>query len=395
MKGLTRKALLLSVFGALLVIAGSTAQAGWLFVLAAGVFGLVGGSVLGRHRLAQIDVRRDVPARVRVGDDARVVLEVFNRGSVAMPPLRMEDRYGAFGSTPIVVEALPPGALAAIELVRRARTRGKFAAGEVDLLAGAPFGVRRSRRTLDVATPATILPRWVELGSFPILEPSSYPHEELHERARTGAGEEYLGVREYRSGDPIRTVHWKTSARAGHLVVREFEQEASSRVSVVLAGADHGDPPDSSFEMIVSAAASVARYALVTGHPVDLMQPAEGGGVERIKDVGVTAALDWLACARPHDADVLPLVNAALARARRRSTVVLLVPTSGRAGAGLIEAVRAVQSAGARAIAVAARASSWEERHADGNGVIDALRGGRAATRVLYRGGDLRRCLEA
>jgi uncharacterized protein (DUF58 family) len=394
-KGLTRKALLLGAFGALLVIAGSTAQAGWLFVLAAGVFGLIAGSVLGRHRLAQMDVRRDVPARARVGDDVRVVLEVVNRGSVALPPLRMEDRYGAFECNAIVVEPLPPGALAAVELVRHARTRGMFAAGKVDVMAAAPFGIRRSRRAVDVVSSSTIVPRWVELRSFPILEPSSYPHEELHERARIGAGEEYLGVREYRAGDPIRTVHWKTSARAGHLVVREFEQEASSHVVVVLAGTDHGEPPDSSYETLVSAAASVARYALVTGHPVDLVRPTGDGDVERVRSVDAIAALDWLATARPYDADLTPLVTVALARARRRSTIVVMAPTTGRAGASFVDAMRAVQSAGSRAIAVAARASSWEARHAEGDGVIDALRGGRAATRVLYRDGDLRRCLEA
>ena len=130
----------------------------------------------------------------------------------------------------------------------------------------------KSRRTIELPTSLTVVPRWVEIRSVPILEPSSFPSDVLHERARTGAGEEFIGVRDYRPGDPPRSVHWRSTARAGHLVVREFEEEVASRVALVLAGADAGTPPESAFETLVTAAASIGVYALQTGHPVDIVR---------------------------------------------------------------------------------------------------------------------------
>jgi uncharacterized protein (DUF58 family) len=240
-----------------------------------------------------------------------------------------------------------------------------------------------------------VTPRWVDLMSFPILEPSSFPSDVLHERARTGAGEEYLGVRDYRPGDPPRSVHWRSSARAGHLVVREYEEEVASRVALVLAGIDHGQPPDSSFEMLVSAAASIAVYALQTGHPVDLFRYGERGEVDQLANPDRYGVLDWLARAQPFDAPLRPLTTLAVAHLGRRGTVVALAPTAGQAGNDIEPAVRDVQSAGSRAIVVAARASTWNEgRVADDR--EDALMGagqGRAPVKFVSRGDDLRRCL--
>lgn len=395
-----RKAGLISLLGVVLMAAGSTAQAGWLFVLAAGAFGLIAGSFLLPRRPSDLRMRREVPDRVRVGDAARVVLGLHNSGSHALPILRLEDVFEAFEPGAVIVEPLGVGESTAVELVKTATRRGIYETGQATVVTGAPFGIRDSRAVLDVASRSIVVPRWVELRSFPILEPSSFPHETLHYRARTGAGEEYLGVREYRAGDPIRNVHWKTSARANRLVVREFEEEAASRVAVVVAGLDAGEPPDSSFEAIVTAAASIARYSLVTGHPVDLVHVNEDGTWERAGDLDPVSVLDRLAAVRPADHDMRILAEAALARVQRRGTVVLLAPASGTAGRTFADAVATVQAGGSRAIVVVAKPSSWGDadrggRDSEESRIIQSLEAGRSVVRVLTAGRELRRCLEA
>jgi uncharacterized protein (DUF58 family) len=393
----TRRALTIVVVAIVLFLAATTAQAGWLFVLAAGVLGLVLGSFLVRHHLSRANVERSVPRRVRAGDDARVGLRVHNSGKRPLPLMRLEDGFGAFEETSVLIERLPAGSSAHIELVKTALRRGVFASGEARLRTGSPAGLVRTTRSIDVASDMTVVPRWVELRSFPILEPSSFPSDVLHERARTGAGEEYLGVRGYRPGDPPRWVHWKSSARAGHLVVREYEEEVASRVALVLAGADDGDPPDSAFEAIVQATASIARYALVTGHPVDLVRSGPDGLPQQIVEPDRVGVLDWLAEAQPVDAPMDELTAAALMRVGRRGTVVLLATTSGRAGSSLGKAALAAQRAGSRAIVVAAVSSSWSRKESEvaaEDSLFHELEGGRAAVRALVKGGDLNRDLE-
>jgi uncharacterized protein (DUF58 family) len=318
-----------------------------------------------------------------------VRLHVANDGKRGLPGFRIEDQMPAFPPLSIFCEQLPRDEWVTLETVRPSNRRGIFEAGDVRLSTGAPFGFMRFTRNLEALSSIRVVPRWVELSSFPLLEPSSYPHEELHERARIGAGQEFLGVREYRPGDPMRSIHWRTSARAAHLVVREYEQEAATRVVIVLAGRDYGTPPDSAFEALVSAAASVARYALVTGHPVELAR-AGADGIERSPAPDPMAVLDWLAGARPVDSDLASLVSASLSRGVRRSTVVLLAPTAGRAAASLPSAVRAAQTTAARVLAVLARASSWDSTVEEEHPPI----AGRAVVRMIEKGRDLRTCLQ-
>ena len=393
---LTKRAFIVALVSGLLFIAGSTAQASWLFVIAAGVLGLVVGSLFIRHHLNAATIERTAPRRVRVGDEVRVGLVVTNSGKKVLPMMRLSDRHGAFDDSAILVERIRPGQAAHVELVKTAVRRGAFSTGEAILVSGAPFGFLRSTRAIEVPTDVIVVPRWVELRSFPILEPSSYLSDAVHERARTGAGEEFLGVRDYRPGDPPRFVHWRSTARAGHLVVREFEEEVASRVSLVLAGADSGSPPDSAYETMVSAAASIGVYALATGHPVDLVRSAPGGEIEQIGDPDRFALLDWLARARPVDAALEPLVGAALERMGRRGTVVILAPNTGSVGASLDGAVRLAQAAGCRAIVIGARASSWlppKERGAAREIDLSPLGEHRTSVRMVSQGDDLSRCL--
>jgi uncharacterized protein (DUF58 family) len=264
----------------------------------------------------------------------------------------------------------------------------------VAITCGAPFGFLRSTRSVDVSSPSVAVPRWVDLRSFPILEPSSFPSDVLHERARMGAGEEFLGVRDYRPGDSPRTVHWRSTARAGHLMVREYEELPSARVAIVLAGLEHGDPPDSSFELLVSAAASVALYALSTGHPIDLIRAGPNGVTETMFEPDRAGALEWLAGAEPADGSPVAMSAEILDRLGRRGTVVVCSSTAGRAGAELGDVARAVQSAGARVLVIAAVSSSWMERPVANEIDLSGVGEGRGRVRTIRKGESLRACLE-
>lgn len=384
----TKRAAVIAGIGLLLVLAGSTAQAGWLFVLAASVLSLIGGSFLTRHNLKSVRVTRSLPARARVGDEVAVLLTVQAGAGHRIPFGRAEDRFEAFDPIAVGFSELSPGQPHRIELVRTTERRGVFGSGDVVLSSGAPFGLVRTRRAIPVASELTVVPRWVDLATFPILEPSSSPSDVVHERARTGAGEEYLGVREYRPGDPRRFVHWKSTARAGKLIVREYEQEVASRVGLVLGGRDYGTTPDSAFEFLVSGMASIGLYSLSTGHPLDAVR-ADPNGAQHLVSPGRHELLDWLAAAQPTDAPLPGLVGQVLVRIGRRGTVVILAPTAGAAGSSITEAVRTIQGAGARAIVVAARADTWDD-----SASTTWIPPERAPTRPLVRGKDLLSCLQ-
>lgn len=387
----TRRAFVIAGIGLLLIVAGATAQAGWLFVLAAGVFGLLFGSIVYRHPLRGLTIERRVPQRVRVGDDVGVRIAVDDPSRRSVPIFTIEDSFPAFEPLRVGVERLAPGESAEIETVRVAIRRGRFAGGEAKVTCGAPFGLMTTRRTIPVGSDVTVVPRWVDLRAFPLAEPSSSPSDVLHERPRAGGGEEFLGVRGFRPGDPLRSIHWRSTARAGTLVVKEYEQEISNRTALVLAGADHGEGTGSSFETLVSACASVGLHALSLNHPVLAVAPRDEH-IDHLIDPSRNGLLDWLATVQATDVALDGLVEETLVRIGQRGTVVIFTTSGGACGASVLSAVARVERAGARAVLVLAHSGSWTGAAATGS---LPLPGASVPTRVLVNGKELGACLAA
>jgi hypothetical protein len=92
----------------------------------------------------------------------------------------------------------------------------------------------------------------------------------------TGSAED-VTVREYRRGDDLRRVHWRSSARVGELMVRREEQPWQSRATLFLdnrLGAHRGQGIASSLEAAVNAAASIAVHLSHRGFTVRLVTAA-------------------------------------------------------------------------------------------------------------------------
>jgi len=124
------------------------------------------------------------------------------------------------------------------------------------------FAARRGPCSLAAAGPEGVLvcPEYRELerlGLFdqrPAVETSA---------ARLGAPGEFVGVRDYRPGDAGRNVHWRSSARAGRLIVKEFAAETQPALTLALdLRADSAlGPQGDTLELGIKVAASLARNA--------------------------------------------------------------------------------------------------------------------------------------
>ena len=81
-------------------------------------------------------------------------------------------------------------------------------------------------------------------------------------RQRRGESEELLRLREYASGDNLHHIHWKSTAKLGRLMVREFSAEQRRRFNIVFDNTREETPsaPVEPFEPMVSAAASLAWH---------------------------------------------------------------------------------------------------------------------------------------
>ncbi len=140
--------------------------------------------------------------------------------------------------------------------------RGLYHFDSLPLYSRGPFGLFRTRRTLSAPTSALIYPAYRPLKRLRAFEKSEWAERQT---VRVGLGTQVIGTREYRPGDSLRQVHWRSTARAGRLVVKEFSDEDQPTLTVVLdlsTGSNVGEGKYSTFETAVRIAASLGYYAI-------------------------------------------------------------------------------------------------------------------------------------
>jgi uncharacterized protein (DUF58 family) len=218
--------------------------------------------------LAWLAVRRTRAARVAIlpvfaGERAECGVTVTN-GSAHPVTVTAEDRAGT-GANTFLVYRLPSGQTFACTAWREFPTRGRFG-GPVALSSGFPFGFLECERPGTSDCEIVVLPR---LG---YAEPDGLRRWVFRsigsdDRARrvlrrvTTDHAEVRGVRPYRTGDALRDVHWRTTARRGEPMVREYDAAPSPELVLVIEPwlPDAPEPGDHNrLERALSLAATVA-----------------------------------------------------------------------------------------------------------------------------------------
>jgi uncharacterized protein (DUF58 family) len=120
-----------------------------------------------------------------------------------------------------------------------------------------PFGFCRSYSRVSAPQSVLILPKRYVLPQISLGGANEYQPGGVSLAASVGESEEFMSVREYRRGDPMRHIHWKSTSKTGKLIVKEFQNEYFVRQALVL-DTFLEEPNAVLFEEAVSIAASFA-----------------------------------------------------------------------------------------------------------------------------------------
>lgn len=352
----TKRALALGGGALVLFGVGTNVQAGWVLAIAALLAGLMVVGLVGPLRaLRGIEVSRRAPRSATAGQAVAVSLDVTNASGSVRGLIGVDDRFCGRGAA--VVGLIRPNETRQYLGRRSGARRGVYRGGPCTLESGAPFGVARVRRTVDVGSPIVVYPRTYEVGSRQLLGLGSW-------RAPAPFGDPST-VRDYRRGDPLKHVHWRTSARRGELVVREFDTEKRADVTVVAEVPADPDVADA----IASVACSLA-ISFIRGGSMVRMLSAHDGRVLEAAGRSYEDVLEWGARLEParegagRGAAVLPAAAGAAA-------LVCVLPASSAT------ADRLAQSGGARSttlvVLVGSAADAGIERRLRGAGAEVAV----------------------
>lgn len=321
--------------------------------------------VLGRARYRLSCTRTVSPARVEAGQPARVVLEVANvSGSRCGLVLAEEHVPYVLGTRPrFVLPGLEPGERRAISYPVQSDVRGRFSIGPLTLTLTDPFGMGEHRRSFSVQDELVVTPSVVALP--PVALSGDWTGSgDTRPRAVAASGEDDSTTREYRQGDDLRRVHWRSTARRGELMVRREEQPWQSRATLVLdrrRAAHGGAGPTSTFEWSVGALASVAVHLAGRGYAVRLADGEQGElGVwvtNLATDPTASAVLDALASV---DVAGEVVLDRAVSSAASASTGGLVVAALGHLDAADVAVLARLNQPGTSCVALVANGRGHE-----------------------------------
>ncbi|MGC9505922.1 DUF58 domain-containing protein [Baaleninema sp.] len=247
-------------------------MSGWLYAISGMNFALLGlAAILPMRSLRQLTVRRHPIEPVSCGERLTVTVDLENPQS----------RPGWFGSSGLLqvsdaiphqlgsfpkhsIESLPPQGCYRWIYTQPAPRRGVYRWDEIHLKTAAPLGLFWCRRPRLAPAKAIVYPTVLPLHHCPLIDGigrEDNPIFSVEERQVQAASEGLTrALRPYRFGDPMRMIHWRTSARYGELRVRELEVFQSGLDAVIaLDTMATWNPED--FEDAAIAAASLYFYA--------------------------------------------------------------------------------------------------------------------------------------
>ncbi|RWZ61132.1 DUF58 domain-containing protein [Labedella populi] len=268
----------------------------------------VAGVFVGLRRPRLVVSRRLPSDLLAVGEDVDVVLTV---GTDSWEPSisRWRDVVPeSFGATPTGPNSDPArasdaGVVRSVYSVRP-RRRGEFVLGPLVVTQADPFGLVEADRSSDGRNAVMVTPRVSPLVRSDLVRASGEGTRHEHRMSSHPRIDELI-AREYRSGDPMRRIHWRATARRGELMVRQEEQEVDPAVVLLLdtgASLDGSPAPTPTvFEQMVDLAASISAHVLDDGFRLTLVEstPREAAAAERFEPAHAADVLRRLALVSP------------------------------------------------------------------------------------------------
>jgi uncharacterized protein (DUF58 family) len=256
--------------------------------LAAGVV-VAGAFAFGRSTY-RVEIEL-TPRRVVAGEKALGKMLVVNNGPKRLLPTRMELPVGN-GLAEFSIPTLQPNIEREELFVVPTERRAVIVAGPAVSVRGDQLGL--IRRAVKWTPPLELFVHPVTTRLNPSQAGLVRDLEGQVSKKITDSDISFHALRAYVPGDDRRYVHWRTSARTGQLMVRQFEESRRSQLTIVHSTRDSYYASENEFELGVSVMASIAAQVIRDGTEIDVVSETR-----QLRTHSVAAMLDDSCRLRP------------------------------------------------------------------------------------------------
>ncbi|MFT4095371.1 MAG: DUF58 domain-containing protein [Niabella sp.] len=180
---------------------------------------------------------RQLPERLSIGDENRVILFISNRYSY---PVTMQ----VIDELPVQLQVrdwirnlkIAAHASATIEYHVKPLTRGEYEFDNINVIVNGPLRLTQRRYAIAAKHTVKVYPSFMQMRRFQLLAISNRLQEAGIKRTRRlGHSTEFEQIKEYVRGDDYRTINWKaTGRRGGSLMINNYTDEKSQQIYCVI-----------------------------------------------------------------------------------------------------------------------------------------------------------------
>lgn len=252
-----------------------------------GMFALLSSVLLISFFLSRVTVRKIECHRLMNNlatedEELAVTVRVESRGRFPQFMLQVEDQFTAASLNQkretFLIPKLSYNKGVELHYKKLCYKRGEYSVGPFNLSSASPLGLFSRKKIMDVRSPLLVYPSTFSIDYLPLVSGSFLPRIGVETLCKAGTSDDFFGTREYKSGDPVKYIHWPSSARLGRIVVKEFEMSAATDITIVLdleMNSSIGHGKENTLEYAVKVAASIAKYAISRANSVQFIAYGE------------------------------------------------------------------------------------------------------------------------
>ncbi|MBM3945498.1 MAG: DUF58 domain-containing protein [SAR202 cluster bacterium] len=278
---MTRRGIAFIVAGVALFFLSSATQVGWVRILDAMLWGMLLLSfVLQWLCTTAVDVRRrlltSASARSLPGPMEEDVVEIetglrnrrfwprFFISVISRFPMESPDKQ----TQRYFVATLPSNETTPVISKVHCYRRGMHHLPPATIECKVPFGLLRRRKRLAAPLSILVYPKVYSMDHARLAS-SLQGVSQMSRRSRTG--QEAIGARDFNPGDPVRLIHWRSSARTRRLTVKEVEDTSHQSLTLAFSTAGSvGEGREATLEYAIKLAASIGVHTLRSGRAIEL-----------------------------------------------------------------------------------------------------------------------------